>query len=106
MSEQYKAEAESVKQIVHICTECQAVFAEKNFQYGNAIEETGALGAITTLIGDVARFRRLLYAKLAGTDKILWLKIRDVLVDCHNYSAIAIMMIDKRNYYGRDYDGS
>ena len=107
MSEdKFDAEAKAITEFVHICIECQTLFANKNFQYGNAIEDTGVIGAITTLIGDVARFRRLLFAKIAGNEAILWSKIREVLVDCHNYSTIAIMMIDKKNYYGRDQNES
>lgn len=95
----YEAEAQALDQFLMMCTECQTVFANKNFQYGNSIQDTGAVGAVVTLIGDTARLRNIVLGNI-DLSKVDWEKSREVLLDIHNYAAIAMMMIDNNNLIG------
>jgi hypothetical protein len=82
------------------CSECQEVFDIKNAEYGNAIEETGLLGASVEIIGGAARLKELvLRDPEKGANNIK--SLRNVLTDLHNYAGIALMMIDKGNWHGK-----
>lgn len=103
MAEQIDSEALAVKKFIHACMECQTVFVQKNFQYGNSIADTGAIGAIVTLIGDTARVRKLVLDKQRiDINEVDWEKVREVLLDIHNYATIGMMMIDDNNLTGEN----
>lgn len=77
-------------------------FALKNGQYGNAIEQTGVLGAITALTGDVAKLRKMiLRSENNDHGRSRKEKIRDALVDTTVQAAIGILMLDKENWEGK-----
>jgi hypothetical protein len=74
------------------------LFAVKNAQYGNAIEQTGVLGAIVALTGDVARLRVLALQNTGEWDEG---NIRDKLLDVLVQAAIGVMMVDSKNWRGK-----
>lgn len=91
--------ANELNHFANVCDTCQELFAEKNEQYGNTIVKTGVLGACVELIGAVARLPKMVL-KDAMHGRGQAEKLRDVLMDIHNYASIAIMMLDDNNYEG------
>jgi len=81
-----------------ICEECGALFSVRNRQYGNAIEETGVLGATVEIVGIAARLKQILIR--GDSEPVSAEKLRDILMDLHNYATIAIMMLDDKNMRG------
>lgn len=77
-------------------------FTEKNAQYGDAVEETGLLGATIELIGCVARLRKLVL-EVGGVPESEEDKraIANALEDAHNYANIGIQMLYTKNWRGR-----
>lgn len=82
-----------------LCRENQAVFEEKNKQYGDAIRLTGVLGAAIELIGCVNRLQQLV-VKAPGHGRGNEEAIFNVLTDAHNYANIAAMMLEDQNWEG------
>jgi hypothetical protein len=88
------------------CDLGENVFWERGEAYGDATAECGLLGAAITLTTDVARIRRLLLdvehlQKIVAGDAELTEKLRDALIDAHNYAAIALHWLDDGNIMGR-----
>lgn len=87
------------RQFTLICEDNQELFSLKNTQYGNAIEETGVLGATVEIIGVVARLRQLvLRAKDHGRSERE--AIENVARDAHNYANILMLMLQTDNWEG------
>lgn len=84
------------------CIDAGSVFEIKNEQYGDAIVETGVLGASVELIGAVARLRQLVLSPGDGGKHTDRKSLRNVFVDIHNYSNIALMMMEEDNWLGKD----
>lgn len=82
------------------CAANTAVFRVKNAEYGNTIEATGVLGAVTELIGAAARLPKLVLRNRTHGRSALK-ALRNALLDIHNYANIALMMIDSGNWEGR-----
>lgn len=82
-----------------ICDESKKLFRRKNKQYGDAIWYTGVLGASVELIGAVARLPQLVLRDREHGRKHAD-KLKDIFMDIHNYSNIAIMMLDANNWEG------
>jgi hypothetical protein len=90
-----------VAKFSRISKQCVLLFKLKNAQYGNSIEVGGVLGAAVELLGAPARLSRLvLHAPDHGRANKE--KLRDVLMDIHNYATIAIMMLDDDNWEGKE----
>ena len=85
----------------HEQKECFNLFDEKQQQYGNTIHKTGLLGATVELIGAVARLPiMVLRNPTHGRD--VQKKLRDVLMDIHNYAVIGLVMLDGDNWEGKE----
>lgn len=81
------------------CAQCEELFAEKNELYGNSIVETGVLGAVVELVGITARLKKIVLRSAdAGEGEAD--KLQDILMDAHNYSGIALMMLNDGNFRG------
>jgi len=75
----------------NIQKEALELFERKNADYGDAFSEYGAIGVLGR-IGD--KIKRL---QTIETNKITLVsdeKIRDTLIDLHNYAAMAMMLLD------------
>jgi len=71
--------------------EAQALFESKNADYGDAFTEYGTIGVLVR-IGD--KIKRL---QTIESNKIILVpdeKLRDTLIDLHNYAAMAVMLLD------------
>ena len=67
------------------------LFKEKNADYGDAFAEYGAIGVLVR-IGD--KLKRLQTIKNNGITMVKDEKMRDTLLDLHNYAAMALMLLD------------
>tara|TARA_Y100001958_G_C21148751_1_gene485460 strand:+ start:201 stop:458 length:258 start_codon:yes stop_codon:yes gene_type:complete len=81
-SEQYKS----------IHSEAMELFERKNADYGDAFAEYGTIGVLVRM-GD--KIKRLQTIEKNSVTLVCDEKIRDTLIDLHNYSAMAIMLLDK-----------
>lgn len=68
------------------------LFKEKNADYGDAFAEYGAIGVLVR-IGD--KIKRLQTIKTNGITMVTDERMRDTLLDLHNYSAMALMLLDE-----------
>lgn len=93
--------ATMLEEFEDICADCEEIFIAKNEEYGNAIVETGLLGACVELVGTVARLKKLVLKSGNGGIESTE-AIRNVLSDTHNYAVIGIMMMDSENFTGKE----
>jgi hypothetical protein len=87
---------------IHQCDIARLVFADRNAKYGDAIVETGVLGACVELVGGVARLKELVIKAPDHGASVDDYVLRNVLIDIHNYANIALMMMDADNWSGGD----
>ena len=91
-------------QFTKFCARAEALFVRKNAEYGDAIATTGLLGAIVEIITVAARLKQLIRSpELILNDFGLRNVIIDKLLDMHNYSNIALMMIEDGNADGENH---
>ena len=81
-----------VKQMDIIQLEARELFSKKNKDYGDAFTTYGPVGVLVR-IGD--KIQRLQSITKSGITLVEDEKIRDTLIDLHNYAAMAIMLIDE-----------
>lgn len=81
-----------VKQLENVQSEARALFARKNADYGDAFANYGPIGVLVRM-GD--KLARLQSVTKNGISLVNDEKIRDSLIDLHNYSAMAIMLLDE-----------
>lgn len=86
-------------QFKKVCAAGEAVFIDRNAQYGDAIKATGVLGASVELIGTSARLRQLVLKSGDGGESNKK-DLVEVFKDLHNYANIALMMLAENNWTG------
>ena len=65
---------------------------EKNIDYGDAFAKYGAVGVLMRIEDKLQRFMSI---TKNGVNLINDEGIRDTLIDLHNYSAMALMLLDE-----------
>tara|TARA_Y100000591_G_scaffold60455_1_gene48910 strand:+ start:676 stop:930 length:255 start_codon:yes stop_codon:yes gene_type:complete len=81
-----------VTQMEKVQLEARELFKKKNADYGDAFATYGTVGVIVRL-GD--KISRLSSISKTGVTLVEDEKIRDTLIDLHNYAAMAIMLLDE-----------
>tara|TARA_B100000768_G_scaffold140989_1_gene132530 strand:+ start:2927 stop:3403 length:477 start_codon:yes stop_codon:yes gene_type:complete len=81
-----------VHQLDMIHREARQLFENKNKDYGDAFATYGPVGVLVR-IGD--KIQRLQSINKTGITMVQDERIRDTLIDLHNYAAMAIMLIDE-----------
>jgi len=81
-----------IKKYTEIHESAVTLFKEKNADYGDAFAEYGAVGVLVR-IGD--KIKRLQTIKSTGITMVKNERVRDTLLDLHNYSAMALMLLDE-----------
>ena len=79
-----------LQQLTKIQNEASELFTAKNADYGDAFATYGPVGVLVRL-GD-----KISTLTSSWIDLISSAKIRDTLIDIHNYAAMAIMLIDEK----------
>ena len=82
-----------IEQLKAIQKEGLELFKKKNQDYGDAFATYGPIGVLVRL-GD--KISRLMSIEKKGVFLVEDEKIRDTLIDLHNYSAMAIMLMDEQ----------
>ncbi len=80
------------EQYEKIHKEALELFIRKNADYGDAFAEYGTVGVLVRM-GD--KIKRLQTIEKNSVALVCDEKIRDTLIDLHNYSAMALMLLDK-----------
>ena len=81
-----------IEQLKAVHKEGLELFERKNADYGDAFSTYGAVGVIVRM-GD--KISRLSSITNTGINLVEDEKIRDTLIDLHNYAAMAIMLLDE-----------
>jgi Ran GTPase-activating protein (RanGAP) involved in mRNA processing and transport len=87
-------ENERVAQLIKVQTEALNLFKKKNTDYGDAFAEYGTIGILVRL-GD--KIKRLQSITKRGINLVEDEKLRDTLIDLHNYAAMGIMVLDEKD---------
>lgn len=85
--------ANRLNQLTIIQKEAYNLFEKKNKDYGDAFATYGPIGVIVR-IGD--KINRLISVSKVGINLVEDENLRDTLIDLHNYSAMAIMLMDDK----------
>tara|TARA_B100000900_G_scaffold302365_1_gene260946 strand:+ start:2211 stop:2480 length:270 start_codon:yes stop_codon:yes gene_type:complete len=80
------------KQMINVQKEAFELFCKKNKDYGDAFATYGPIGVIVR-IGD--KINRLVSVSKNGINMVNDESLRDTLIDLHNYSAMAVMLMDE-----------
>ena len=83
-----------VKQLIKIQKEAKYLFTKKNADYGDSFATYGSIGVIVRMQDKINRLINLEKNNINFVDDET---LRDTLIDLHNYSAMAIMLIDENN---------
>jgi hypothetical protein len=75
------------------------LFKKKNSDYGDAFAKYGTVGVIMRM-GD--KIQRLVSISKTGINLVETETLRDTLIDLHNYSAMAVMLLDETDKKDND----
>lgn len=81
-------------QMINVQNEAFLLFQKKNKDYGDAFAKYGPVGVLMRM-GD--KLSRLQSISKSGIVLVNDEKIRDTLIDLHNYSAMCVMLLDEGN---------
>jgi hypothetical protein len=84
--------ANRVEQMTKVQAEALELFTRKNADYGDAFAEYGVIGVLMRIED---KLKRSVSITKNGVNLVKDEKIRDTLIDLHNYAAMAIMLLDE-----------
>ena len=82
-----------ISQLNSVQLEAKELFRKKNADYGDAFATYGSIGVLVRLGDKIKRLQSISSKKITLVDDE---KIRDTLLDLHNYAAMAIMLLDEK----------
>jgi len=82
-----------VQQMKSIQNEALSIFERKNKDYGDAFANYGVIGVLIRLNDKIQRCLSISRNNVQMVDE----SMRDTLLDMHNYSAMALMLLDELN---------
>ena len=82
-----------VEQMKTIQSEALELFAKKNADYGDAFAKFGTIGVLMRIEDKI---QRSLSITKNGVTLVDDEKIRDTLLDLHNYAAMGLMLLDEK----------
>ena len=83
-----------VKQMTDVQNEALELFKKKNADYGDSFATYGPIGVIVRMQDKI---NRLVSVSKRNVSFVKDESLRDTLIDLHNYSAMAIMLMDEKN---------
>jgi hypothetical protein len=86
--------SDRIVQMTKIQAEALQLFINKNADYGDAFAEFGVIGVLMRIEDKI---KRSIHITERGVNLVPDEKIRDTLLDLHNYAAMALMLLDKKN---------
>jgi len=81
-----------VEQMKQIQNEALELFVKKNIDYGDSFAKYGVIGVLMRIED---KLHRSMSITKNGVNLINDEGIRDTLIDLHNYSAMALMLLDE-----------
>lgn len=81
-----------VEQMKKIQNEALELFTRKNIDYGDAFANYGVIGVLMRIEDKLHRYMSI---TKNGVNLVNDEGIRDTLIDLHNYSAMALMLLDE-----------
>jgi len=81
-----------VEQMMKVQAEGLELFERKNQDYGDAFATYGTIGVLVRMGDKIARLQSISTKSVSLVDSE---SLRDTLIDLHNYSAMAIMLLDE-----------
>jgi hypothetical protein len=81
-----------VEQMMKVQREGLELFKKKNKDYGDAFATYGAIGVLVRMGDKILRLQSITNSSLTLVNSE---SLRDTLIDLHNYSAMAIMLLDE-----------
>ena len=81
-----------VQQLKTVQDEALQLFKKKNHDYGDAFADYDVVGVLVRLGDKVKRCQSI---SKTGIQLVDGEKLRDTLIDMHNYAAMAIMLMDE-----------
>ena len=84
--------ANRVEQMKKIHSHALEIFTKKNTDYGDSFAKYGIIGVLTRIEDKI---QRSLSITKNGIHLVNDESIRDTLLDLHNYSAMALMLLDE-----------
>jgi hypothetical protein len=92
LSENNETTSSRVSQMQSIQNEGLELFKRKNQDYGDAFANYGVIGVLVRMGDKIARAQSISTKSVSLVDSE---SLRDTLIDLHNYSAMAIMLLDE-----------
>ena len=84
--------ANRVEQMAKVQSEGLELFKRKNSDYGDAFASYGVIGVLVRMGDKILRAQSITNSSISLVDSET---LRDTLIDLHNYSAMAIMLLDE-----------
>jgi len=81
-----------IEQMKQIQQEALELFTKKNIDYGDAFATYGVIGVLMRIED---KLKRSISITKNGANLVQDERIRDTLIDLHNYAAMALMLIDE-----------
>jgi hypothetical protein len=85
-------EKNRIEQMIAVQSEGLELFKKKNQDYGDAFAEYGVIGVLIRMGDKIKRLQTIEKNNITLVDDE---RMRDTLIDLHNYSAMAIMLLDE-----------
>jgi hypothetical protein len=82
-----------INQYKRVQEEARELFTRKNKDYGDAFADNGVIGVLVRMGDKIRRLQSITKNKISLVDDE---SLRDTLIDLHNYSAMAIMLLDEK----------
>lgn len=92
ISKMVKQNIDRISQMSQVQKEGLELFKKKNSDYGDAFANYGVIGVLVRMGDKIQRLQNITKKNITLVDDE---KIRDTLIDLHNYSAMAIMLLDE-----------
>jgi len=84
-----------VAQMIEVQQTALELFKKKNTDYGDAFAKFGVIGVLMRIEDKI---QRSLSISKNGVTLVDDERIRDTLIDLHNYAAMAIMLLDEKTH--------
>ena len=81
-----------IQQFEIIQQEAKDLFIKKNTDYGDAFANYGPIGVLVRMGDKIARLQTISKNKIELVSNE---KMRDTLIDLHNYAAMTLMLLDE-----------
>jgi hypothetical protein len=88
-----------VLQMKAVHAESLELFKRKNSDYGDAFAEYGTVGVLVRMGDKIKRLQNISKTQIQLVNDE---QLRDTLIDLHNYSAMAIMLLDEEDKEDKD----